>query len=76
MRLSVSLPAEDVALLDRYVEALGLPSRSAGIQHAVRLLPRQDLERDYEAAWEEWEASGELAAWDSMPADGLPGTRS
>lgn len=71
MKLSVSLPEEDVAVLDRYVEALGLPSRSAGVQQALRLLRGRDLERDYEAAWEEWEASGDLQAWESAAGDGL-----
>ena len=72
MKLSVSLPKEDVDLLDRYVEALGLPSRSAGVQQALRLLLGRDLQRDYEAAWEEWEASGDLQAWESTAGDGLP----
>jgi hypothetical protein len=29
------------------------------------------LENDYEAAWDEWAASGDLAAWRSTVADGL-----
>ena len=71
MKLSVSLPEEDVATLDRYARASGLGSRSAAIQHAVRLLRDPELERDYAAAWEEWESSGDSAAWETSAGDGL-----
>lgn len=71
MKLSVSLPDEDVALLDEYVRASDLASRSAAVQHAVRLLRHPDLEQDYAAAWQEWDSSGEQAAWEHTAADGL-----
>jgi Arc/MetJ-type ribon-helix-helix transcriptional regulator len=71
MKLSVSLPEEDVALLDEYARATGLPSRSAAVQHAVRLLRHADLEGDYAAAWEEWECSGDRAAGEDTAGDGL-----
>lgn len=71
MKLSVSLPVEDVAVLDEYARTSGLPSRSAAVQHAIRLLRHPELEQDYAAAWDEWESSGEQAAWDSTVADGL-----
>jgi Arc/MetJ-type ribon-helix-helix transcriptional regulator len=71
MKLSVSLPAEDVATLDEYVRATGLPSRSAAVQHAVRMLRLPHLEQDYEAAWAEWEAAGDQAAWNAATADGM-----
>ena len=71
MKLSVSLPAEDVALLDEYALASGLPSRSAALHHAVRMLRLPELEQDYEAAWQEWEASGEQVAWSVTAPDGV-----
>jgi Arc/MetJ-type ribon-helix-helix transcriptional regulator len=71
MKLSVSLPDEDVVLLDEYARTSGLRSRSAALQRAVRLLRVADLEEDYAAAWDEWEASGEQAAWEGTVADGL-----
>jgi Arc/MetJ-type ribon-helix-helix transcriptional regulator len=71
VKLSVSLPDEDVATLDEFARAAGLPSRSAALQHAVRLLRLPELERDYEVAWEEWEASGDYQAWDVTVADGI-----
>lgn len=69
MKLSVSLSADDVALLDRYVAAAGLGSRSAGLQHAVRALADPQLEADYAAAWDEWEASGEAELWETVAGD-------
>lgn len=71
MKLSVSLPDEDVAILDEFARTTGLPSRSAALRHAVRMLRLPDLEQDYEAAWQEWEASGDQAAWGVTAVDGI-----
>jgi len=71
MKLSVSLSEQDVAVLDEYARTSGLSSRSAALQHAVRLLRHADLEHDYAAAWEEWESSGERAAWERTVGDGI-----
>ncbi len=71
MKLSVSLPSEDVAILDEYMHSAGLRSRSAALQHAVRMLRHPNLERDYAEAWQEWEESGEQAVWDSTLDDAL-----
>lgn len=71
MKLSVSLPEEDVEILDEFARSAGLPSRSAALRHAVRMLRLPDLEQDYESAWREWEASGDQAAWSTTTADGV-----
>lgn len=71
MKLSVSLPEEDVAILDEYARTVGLSSRSAALHRAVGMLRLPELERDYEAAWDEWEASGDHAAWDTTSGDGF-----
>lgn len=71
MKLSISLAEEDVATLDRYAKAAGIQSRSAAIQHAIRLLADPDLEDAYEAAWQEWEISGEAALWEGAASDGI-----
>ncbi len=71
MKLSVSLPEEDVALLDEHARRSGLASRSAAVRQAVRMLRHFDLEHDYAAAWEEWDASGEQGAWQGADRDGL-----
>ena len=71
MKLSIILPEEAVEVLDEYARNAGLPSRSAAVQHAVRLLRHPDLEDDYAAAWTEWRDSGEEAKWEGTTADGL-----
>lgn len=69
MKLSVSLSPEDLATLDAYVEQAGLPSRSAGVQRAIRMLAHPTLEEDYAVAWQEW--SMEQEAWENAVGDGL-----
>ena len=71
MKLSVSLPDEDVAFVDEYLSRSGLGTRSAVIRRALQLLRRPDLEQDYAAAWQEWASSGEQEAWESITGDGL-----
>jgi Arc/MetJ-type ribon-helix-helix transcriptional regulator len=71
MKLSVSLPDEDVTFLDEYAKAIGAPSRSAVIHRAVGLLRASKLGNDYAAAWDEWEAAGEAELWESVINDGL-----
>jgi Arc/MetJ-type ribon-helix-helix transcriptional regulator len=71
MKVSVSLPGEDVAFLDLYAREQGLDSRSAALQRAVRLLRVSELDASYESAWEEWGALGSAEAWDATAGDGL-----
>lgn len=71
MKLSISLPDDDVAVLDEYVRTAGLSSRSAALRHAVRMLRLPELERDYEAAWRDWTDSGDEADWSTTSADGI-----
>lgn len=71
VKLSVSLSSEDVAVLDEYARTSGLPSRSAAVQRAIRLLRYADLEGDYAEAWEDWERSGAQAEWDETAGDGV-----
>ncbi len=75
MKISVSLPVEDVEFLHEYAKSLGIGSRSAVVQRAVRLLRTSGLGPAYAQAWEEWEASGEAEAWDSVVGDGLETSR-
>lgn len=71
VKLSISLTDDDVAVVDRYAEAAGLPSRSAVIQQAIRLLADPELDAAYEQAWQEWESSGDAQGWDLTVGDGL-----
>ena len=60
-----------MAALDEYARTAGLASRSAALRHAVALLRTADLEREYAAAWDEWDASGSRDAWERTTDDGL-----
>ncbi len=71
MKLSVSLPVEDVAVLDDYARTRGLRSRSGAVRHAIRLLRHAELEQDYAAAWDEWESAEESPGWEATVDDGL-----
>ena len=75
MKISVSLPDEDIKFLDEYARNLGVRSRSAVIQQAVRLLRATELGPAYAEAWEEWEASGDADMWDSTVGDGIEPSR-
>jgi len=71
MKLSVSLPDEDVEFLDTYAIAQGFASRSAVLHKAVRLLRGAELSAAYEDAFAEWEDAGDAADWDVVAGDGL-----
>jgi Arc/MetJ-type ribon-helix-helix transcriptional regulator len=71
MKVSVSLPGEDVQFLDAYAKEQGLESRSAAVHRAVRLLRTAELGGTYEAAWDEWRAEGEAELWESTTSDGV-----
>ncbi|MGH9126315.1 MAG: ribbon-helix-helix domain-containing protein [Acidimicrobiales bacterium] len=71
MKLSVSLPDEDIEFLDAYACSQGFTSRSAVLHKAVRMLRASELGAEYEDAFAEWEQTGEAAAWDVTVADGL-----
>lgn len=72
MKLSISLPDEDVALLDTYAAEHAIESRSATLHAAVQLLRERRLEDEYRAAILEWDGSEEAALWDSITGDGIP----
>jgi Arc/MetJ-type ribon-helix-helix transcriptional regulator len=69
MKVSVSLPDDDVAFLDDYAKRRG-DSRSAALHRAVRLLREKGLGADYAAAWQEWDADEE-AGWAAVTGDGV-----
>lgn len=64
MKLSVSLPDEDVEFLDGYVASQGIGSRSAAVHKAVRLLRAFELGPAYEDAWADWSGSQDSKLWD------------
>jgi len=70
MKISVSLPQEDVAFVDEFAAQTAAHSRSAVIHAAIELLRASQLEADYAAAFQEWDASEDAALWDQTVADG------
>ena len=73
MKVSVSLPDEDLEFLDTYARDAGIPSRSAVMHKAVDLLRASQLGDAYEQAWAEWAAAEDDDAWDAVTGDGLAG---
>jgi antitoxin MazE9 len=71
VKLSVSLPDEDIAYIDDYAHRSGAPSRSSVLHKALALLRLSELESAYASAWEEWRASGDHEVWSSTTGDGL-----
>ena len=71
MKVSVSIPEQDLRFLDDYVVAEGLDSRSAGIHEAIGALRQMALTLEAEQAIAEWYDSGEAEVWDVTVADGL-----
>ena len=68
-KISVSLPEEDLAELDAYIQRMELPGRSAGVQAAIHSLRMRALADDYAAAFTDlWE---DADVWDSTAVDGL-----
>jgi Arc/MetJ-type ribon-helix-helix transcriptional regulator len=72
MKVSVSLPREDLEFLDEYARERGLESRSAAVRQAIRSLQVAEMSAAYEAAWREWTESGDERAWEPTTRDGLP----
>ena len=70
MKLSVSVPSEDITFLDAYAAEHELGSRSAALQRAIRALRVSALPGSYAEAWTDWEDDGDAAAWDATAADG------
>jgi Arc/MetJ-type ribon-helix-helix transcriptional regulator len=75
MKISVSLPEDDVEFLDRQARSLGTNSRSAVVRRAIRLMRAVELGQDYARAWDEWAAEGEAAAWEVVVGDGIEPAR-
>lgn len=71
MKVSISLPDDDLEFLDEFVRTSGLDSRSAAVHKAVRLLRTAELGAEYAAAWEEFETGGDAALWEMTVGDGI-----
>jgi Arc/MetJ-type ribon-helix-helix transcriptional regulator len=74
LKISVSLPAEDLEFLDTFRRTNGFHSRSAVVHIAIFMLQGAHLASSYEAAWAEWKDSPESAAWAAASTYGAPTT--
>lgn len=70
MKLSISLPEEDLVFLDTQASAGHYESRSAVILAAIRLMRDRQHVDSYAAAWDEWDDEGPVD-WDTVTSDGL-----
>ena len=75
MKVSVSIPDEDVQFLDAYVRNQHAPSRSSAVQRAIRLLRASELSSDYAESFAEWSDSPDSEAWGAVTGDGLTSSR-
>jgi Arc/MetJ-type ribon-helix-helix transcriptional regulator len=71
MKVSMSLPGEDVAFLDAYAKDHAYPSRSAVVHRAIQAFRLGELHEAYSEAWAEWSTSGEAGDWDTVVGDGM-----
>jgi Arc/MetJ-type ribon-helix-helix transcriptional regulator len=71
MKVSMSLPGEDVAFLDAYAKDHSYPSRSAVVHRAIQAFRLGELPDAYSEAWAEWGAGGEAGDWDAVVGDGV-----
>ena len=71
MKVSVSLPDEDIEFLDDYAASNGMASRSAAVHKAIRLLRSSGLGAAYEQAWTEWTTNDDAADWEAVVSDGI-----
>ncbi len=70
MKLSISVPDDEVTFLDNYAVTHQVSSRSAVIQRALGLLRASELEDSYAAAFDEW-SDDDADTWDSASSDGI-----
>jgi putative addiction module CopG family antidote len=70
MKLSISLPQDDLEFIDEQTGSGAFASRSAAVHAAIRLLRDRAHVDSYAAAWDEWDADGG-AVWEAVAADGV-----
>jgi Arc/MetJ-type ribon-helix-helix transcriptional regulator len=71
MKVSVSLPGEDVEFLDAYARTHAYPSRSAVVHQAIHAFRLVELNEAYREAWDEWQESVDAELWETTTGDGL-----
>jgi Arc/MetJ-type ribon-helix-helix transcriptional regulator len=71
MKVSMSLPGEDVEFLDGYAKEHAFPSRSAVVHRAIQAFRLSELPEAYSEAWAEWGSGGMAGDWDVVVGDGV-----
>ena len=71
MKVSVSIPDDDMAFLEAQIAAGRFPGRSAAVHAAIRSLRERELDAEYAASNREWRESGDADDWDALAGDGL-----
>ncbi|MQM25373.1 ribbon-helix-helix domain-containing protein [Glycomyces albidus] len=71
MKVSLSIPDEDIRFLDNFARDHGIPSRSAAVQQSIALLREAELKEQYKIAMQEWRESPDSELWESTVGDGL-----
>jgi len=71
MKVSLSIPDEDVRFLDNFARDHGISSRSAAVQRSIALLRERELKEHYKIAMQEWRDSPDRELWESTVGDGL-----
>ncbi len=70
-KLSVTVEPELYQFLERYQSDHHLSTKSEVVERALKLLRKNELERAYEEAAEEWAANPDAALWENTANDGL-----
>lgn len=66
MKISVSLPDDDVAFIDERGS-----NRSAVLHEAIQLMRERQLTADYTDAFSDWDSSDDAKLWDGVSGDGV-----
>lgn len=71
MKVSLSIPDEDVRFLDDFAREHGIASRSAAVQRSIAMLREVELKEQYKIAMQEWRDSPDSELWERTVGDGI-----
>ena len=71
MKVSVSLPSDDISFVDAYARRRGNASRSSVLHQAIELLRLSEMEQSYSEAWDEWADGDDAKLWEHTTTDGI-----
>lgn len=71
MKVSLSIPDEDIRFLDNFAREHGIASRSAAVQRSIAMLREVELKEQYKLAMQEWRDSPDSELWERTVGDGI-----